>query len=133
MAERAGSTYVATGKVTALQHELRDDAVELGVLVAKALLAGAEGAEVLGRLGDDVVVELEVDAAVLLCRDGTLAIAQRGESATRYSSSGSYSSQSRAELGITAWRGSSPLTAPTLVTLPLLSTVTSGPVQLTSK
>lgn len=85
MAERAGSTYVATGKVTALQHELRDDAVELGVLVAEALLAGAEGAEVLGRLGDDIVEELEVNAAVLLCRDGTLAIAQRGESATRYS------------------------------------------------
>ena len=85
MAESAGSTYVAAGKVTALQHELRDDAVELGVLVAEALLAGAEGAEVLGRLRDDIVEELEVDAAVLLCGDGTLAIAQRGESATRYS------------------------------------------------
>jgi hypothetical protein len=59
--------------------------VELGALVAEALLAGAEGAEVLGRLGDDVVEEFEVDAAVLLCRDGTLAIAQRGESATPYS------------------------------------------------
>lgn len=85
MAESAGSTYVAPGKVTALQHELRDDAVELGVLVAEALLASAKGTEVLGCLGDDIVEELEVDAAVLLCRDGTLAIAQRGESATRYS------------------------------------------------
>jgi hypothetical protein len=67
-----GSTYVAPGKVTALQHELRDDTVELGVLVAEALLAGAEGAEILDRLGDDIVEELEVDAAGLLCREGTL-------------------------------------------------------------
>ena len=36
-------------------------------LVAEALLAGAESTEVLGRLGDDVVVELEVDAAILDC------------------------------------------------------------------
>jgi hypothetical protein len=83
--EVSAITYVAPGKVTALQHELGDDAVELGVLVAEALLAGAEGAEVLGRLGDDIVEEVEVDAAVLLCRDGTSAIAQRGELATPYS------------------------------------------------
>ena len=37
--------------------------MELAVLVAEALLAGAEGTEVLDGLGDDVVVELEVDAA----------------------------------------------------------------------
>lgn len=55
--------YVAAGEVTALEHELRDDAVELAAGVAEALLAGAEGAEVLGGLGDDVVEELEVDAA----------------------------------------------------------------------
>ena len=61
----AGPTHVATGEVTALQHELGDDAVELGALVAEALLAGAEGTEVLGRLGDYIVVELEVDAADL--------------------------------------------------------------------
>lgn len=34
-------------------------------LVAEALLAGAESAEVLSSLGDDGVVELEVDAAAL--------------------------------------------------------------------
>ena len=59
---------VAAGEVTALEHELGDDAVESGALVAEALLAGAESSEVLGRLGDNVVVEKEVDAAGLLCR-----------------------------------------------------------------
>jgi hypothetical protein len=51
------STYVATGEVTTLEHELGDDAVEAGALVveglaglAGALLAGAESAEVLGSL-----------------------------------------------------------------------------------
>lgn len=52
-----GTTYVATGEVTTLEHELGDDAVEGGTLVVKRLsrlagtpLAGAEGAEVLGGL-----------------------------------------------------------------------------------
>lgn len=40
--------------------------MELGALVAEALLAGAESAEVLGGLGDNIVEELEVDAAGLL-------------------------------------------------------------------
>jgi hypothetical protein len=51
-----------------LKHELGDHAVELGALISKALLAGAESAEVLSRLGDDIVEEVEVDAAGLLCR-----------------------------------------------------------------
>lgn len=67
-----GSTNVATGEVTTLEHELGDDAVELGGLVAKALLAGRKSAEVLDGLGDDVVVEVEVDATGLLL-NGTLA------------------------------------------------------------
>lgn len=62
-------THIAAGEVTALEHELGDDAVELGALVAEALLARAEGAEVLGRLGHHVVEELEVDAAGLLWRE----------------------------------------------------------------
>lgn len=68
---------VAAGKVAALDHELLDDAVELGALVgqrlarlALALLARAEGAEVVGRLGDDVIVELERDAPGGLVADG---------------------------------------------------------------
>lgn len=58
---------VTTGEITTLKHELGDDAVESRALVAEALLAGAESAEVLSGLGDDVIVELEVDAAGLLC------------------------------------------------------------------
>lgn len=61
-------THVATGEVTTLEHELGDDTVELGASIAVALLAGAESAEVLSGLGDDVVKELEVDAAGLVCR-----------------------------------------------------------------
>jgi hypothetical protein len=50
-------TYVAAGEVTTLEHELGDDAVEVGALVveglaglAGTLLTSAEGAEVLGGL-----------------------------------------------------------------------------------
>jgi len=64
---RWSSSYVATGEVTTLEHELRDDTVELAARVAEALLTGAEGAEVLDGLRDDIVVELEVDLAGALC------------------------------------------------------------------
>lgn len=40
--------------------------MELGALVAEALLASAQGAEVLGGLGDNIVEEIEVDATGLL-------------------------------------------------------------------
>ena len=60
---------VAAGEVSALAHEVRDDAVEDAVLVveglarlADALLAGAQRAEVLARLRGDVDAELERDA-----------------------------------------------------------------------
>ena len=59
-------TNIATGEVTALEHELGDDAVEGRASVSEALLASAESTEVLGGLGDDVVVEGEVDAAGLI-------------------------------------------------------------------
>jgi hypothetical protein len=62
-------TYVTTGEVTALKHELGDHTVELGTRVAEALLAGAESAEVLDGLGDDIIVELEVDAAGAFCEN----------------------------------------------------------------
>lgn len=42
-----------------LAHEVRDDAVEDGALVAEALLASAEGAEVLSSLGHHVSIELQ--------------------------------------------------------------------------
>ncbi len=41
--------------------------MERRALVAEALLAGAESAEVLGSLRDLVVVEVEVDATSLGC------------------------------------------------------------------
>ena len=54
---------VVLGKVAPLNHEPRYDPMEGGVLVPEALLAGAQGAEVLGRLGDHVGPELQVDGA----------------------------------------------------------------------
>jgi hypothetical protein len=60
-------THIATGEVTALEHEVGDDAVELGAGITKALLAGGEGAEVLYRLGHDIVEKLKVDATLLCC------------------------------------------------------------------
>ena len=63
------ATHVATGEIAALKHEVWNDAVELGAGIAKALLAGAEGAEVLHRLGYDIVEEFKVDATLLLWID----------------------------------------------------------------
>ena len=64
----SGIAYVTTGEVTTLEHEVGDDSVEGRALVAKALLASAESAEVLGSLGDNIIEEVEVDAARLLYR-----------------------------------------------------------------
>ena len=68
---------IALGEVTALDHELLDDAVEAAALVVKGLsgfalafLARAEGAEVLGGFGNNVIVQLERDPARLLCANG---------------------------------------------------------------
>lgn len=58
--------YVATSEVTALKHEIRDDTVELvelGVGVTETLLASAKSTEVLNGLGNDFIVEFEVDTA----------------------------------------------------------------------
>lgn len=42
-----------------LAHEFRDDAVEDGALVAKALLTSAEDTEVLSSLGHHIVTKLQ--------------------------------------------------------------------------
>lgn len=67
------SSAVASGKVTALDHELFDDTMEGAALVvqrlaslSETLLASAEGTEVVGCLGDHIVVELKSNAAGLL-------------------------------------------------------------------
>ena len=61
-----GRIYVSALEVTTLKHELWDDAVEFRPSVSEALLTGAEGSEVLGSLGNDIIVENEVDATRLL-------------------------------------------------------------------
>ena len=66
--EFGSGAYIAAGEVAALEHKVRDDAVEGGALVgANLVLARAELTEVGGRLGDDVVEEIERDAALLDC------------------------------------------------------------------
>ena len=59
------NTHVATSKVSTLKHELWNHTMELGTAIAKALLSGAEGTEVLGGLGHDIIVKCEVDATGL--------------------------------------------------------------------
>ena len=59
-------THIATGEVTALEHELRDHSMKFGSAIAKTLLASAKDTEVLSSFGGDVVVKVEVDAAALV-------------------------------------------------------------------
>ena len=60
--DRFATSTVVVGEVTTLEHELGDNTVERRTLVTKALLASAESAEVLSCLGNNVVVELELNA-----------------------------------------------------------------------
>lgn len=60
-------TYIATGEITSLKHEVGDHTMELGALVSEPFLSSAKGAEVLGRFRGDVIVEDEVDSASLFC------------------------------------------------------------------
>jgi len=52
------TSSVVVGEVTTLAHETGDNPVEGGSLVAESLLAGAQGTEILGSLGDDIGPEL---------------------------------------------------------------------------
>ena len=61
-----GDTHIATGEVTALEHELGNHAMELGARVTKTLLASAKGAKVLSGLGGGVFIEVEIDTAGLV-------------------------------------------------------------------
>lgn len=63
-------SYVAACEVTTLEHEVGNDAVEVRALVTEALLASAEGTEVRGSLGNNIVKEVEVDATFLDCNNG---------------------------------------------------------------
>ena len=62
-------SYVTAGEVATLKHEVRDDAVEGRALVAEALLASAESLEVVDSLGNNIIVEVEVDPALARCHE----------------------------------------------------------------
>jgi hypothetical protein len=57
--------YIATGEIAALKHELRDDAVERGAFVSETVGASAQLTEVLRGLRDNLVVQVEGNAALL--------------------------------------------------------------------
>jgi hypothetical protein len=57
------------GKVTTLEHKIRDNTVERRAGIAVALLAGGESAEVRSSLWDYIVVELEFDSANRSCTE----------------------------------------------------------------
>lgn len=69
------ASAVATGEITALKHELRDDAMEAGTAIAETLLSGAKSAEVFGRLWDNVVVEIKDDASGSAIVDSNVEVA----------------------------------------------------------
>lgn len=54
---------VALGEITSLEHERWNHTVEAGSLITVAILTSGELTEVAGGLGNDVIVELEHDAA----------------------------------------------------------------------
>lgn len=66
--------HIATGEVAALKHEIRNDTVKLRVPVAKALLASTQGPKVFSGLGYNIIVEIEVDAALLCYRMQSMAV-----------------------------------------------------------
>lgn len=57
------TSAVTLGEVTTLNHKVLDNTVEGGPLVAKALLASGQSAEVLNSLGDRLAVQTDDDAA----------------------------------------------------------------------
>jgi hypothetical protein len=64
----ARRTYIVAGEVASLEHEVGDDAVEDAALVVLARGGAlADFGEVVGSLGDDVIVEDEVDASFARC------------------------------------------------------------------
>lgn len=57
-----------------LDHELLDNAVESGALVAEALFAGSKGTEVLSSLGNGLAVETDCDATEFLIAVGDIEV-----------------------------------------------------------
>lgn len=61
---------ISTSEVTALDHKVRNDTMEFATLEAEALLSGAEGTEVLGRLRNNIGEKGELDATSGLTANG---------------------------------------------------------------
>lgn len=57
---------IALGEVTTLDHEVLDDTVESRALIAEALLAGSQSAEVLSSLGHRLAIQSQHDATQVL-------------------------------------------------------------------
>ena len=72
--ELAGPPVWTKADIPSLDHELLNDAVEGGALVAEALLAGSKGTEVLSSLGNGLAVETDSDAAELLIAVGDVEV-----------------------------------------------------------
>lgn len=68
--DRLATGAVVVLEVTTLAHEVRDHTVEDRALVAEPFLAGAERAEVLARLWDDIGTQLDGDATERLIIHG---------------------------------------------------------------
>ncbi|KAH3670236.1 hypothetical protein OGATHE_003049 [Ogataea polymorpha] len=66
---------VEVGDIATLQHEIRNHSVENGVLVSKALLAGAQSSEVLGSLWNNLVVEVEHHTRLFFAIDRDVKVA----------------------------------------------------------
>merc|ERR1719330_175929 len=68
--DRLATSAVALGEVATLDHEVLDHSVKLAPLVAEALLASGQRAEVLGGLRHSFAVETHNDAPSVLAADG---------------------------------------------------------------
>lgn len=75
--DRLATGAVVVLEVATLAHEVRDHAVEDRAFVAETLLAGAERAEVLARLRDDIGTQLDDDPTEWLVIHGHVEKAAR--------------------------------------------------------
>jgi len=67
--DRFATGTISAGEVTALDHEIGNNAMELTTLKAKSFLARAQGAEVLGGFRDNVGKERKLNATNSLAVD----------------------------------------------------------------
>jgi len=70
---------VTAGEITTLQHEVLDDTMEGGALVAESWLTGGELEEIVHGLGGLLAVETNVDALLGLTANGNVKIDSLGD------------------------------------------------------